>query len=158
MTRLLGYSLISGLLLASAWPVNGITPLIFVSLIPLLFVEDILSKDNLGKKIASKFGKFFRKHLLNDNHPDTGCGIKVFHKKLYLLLPYFDHMHRFFPALATREGALVLQHDVNHRPRSKGSSNYTNLGRLFVSIFDIIGMIWLLKRYPKNLKINEIKK
>ena len=115
-------------------------------------------KDNLGKKIASKFGKFFRKHLLNDNHPDTGCGIKVFHKKLYLLLPYFDHMHRFFPALATREGALVLQHDVNHRPRSKGSSNYTNLGRLFVSIFDIVGMIWLLKRYPKNLKINEIKK
>ena len=59
-------------------------------------------------------------------------------------------MHRFFPALATREGALVLQHDVNHRPRSKGSSNYTNLGRLFVSIFDIVGMIWLLKRYPKN--------
>ena len=50
MTRLLGYSLISGLLLASAWPVNGITPLIFVSLIPLLFVEDIISKDNLGKK------------------------------------------------------------------------------------------------------------
>ena len=115
-------------------------------------------KDNLGKKIASKFGKFFRKYLLNDDHPDTGCGIKVFHKKLYLLLPYFDHMHRFFPALATREGALVLQHDVNHRPRSKGSSNYTNLGRLFVSIFDIVGMIWLLKRYPKNLKINEIKK
>ena len=92
-------------------------------------------KDNLGKKIASKFGKFFRRHLLNDDHPDTGCGIKVFHKKLYLLFPYFDHMHRFFPALATREGALVLQHDVNHRPRSKGSSNYTNLGRLFVSIF-----------------------
>ena len=96
--------------------------------------------------------------MLNDNHPDTGCGIKVFHKKLYLLLPYFDHMHRFFPALATREGALVLQHDVNHRPRSKGRSNYTNLGRLFVSIFDIVGMMWLLKRYPKNLKINEIKK
>jgi dolichol-phosphate mannosyltransferase len=115
-------------------------------------------KDNLGKKIASKFGKFFRRHLLNDDHPDTGCGIKVFHKKLYLLFPYFDHMHRFFPALASREGALVLQHDVNHRPRSKGSSNYTNLGRLFVSIFDIVGMMWLLKRYPKNLKINEIKK
>ena len=113
-------------------------------------------KDNLGKKIASKFGKFFRKHLLNDDHPDTGCGIKVFHKKLYLLLPYFDHMHRFFPALASREGAFVLKHNVNHRPRSKGRSNYTNLGRLFVSVFDIVGMIWLLKRYPKNLKINEM--
>ena len=50
MSRLLGYSLISGLLLASSWPVNGITPLIFVSLIPLLFIEDIISSDNLGKK------------------------------------------------------------------------------------------------------------
>ena len=50
MSRLLGYSLISGLLLASSWPVNGITPLIFVSLIPLLFVEDIISKDKFAKK------------------------------------------------------------------------------------------------------------
>ena len=50
MSRLLGYSLISGLLLASSWPVNGITPLIFVSLIPLLFVEDIISNDKLAKK------------------------------------------------------------------------------------------------------------
>ena len=50
MSRLLGYSLISGLMLASSWPVNGLTPLIFASLIPLLFVEDIISNDDLGKK------------------------------------------------------------------------------------------------------------
>ena len=50
MSRLLGFSFISGLLLASSWPVNGITPLIFVSLIPILLVEDIISNDNLGKK------------------------------------------------------------------------------------------------------------
>ena len=50
MSRLLGFSLISGLLLASSWPINGITPLIFVSLIPILLVEEIISNDNLGKK------------------------------------------------------------------------------------------------------------
>ena len=50
MSRLLVYSLISGILLGSSWPVNGVTPLIFISLIPLLFIEDIISKDNYGKK------------------------------------------------------------------------------------------------------------
>ena len=50
MSRLLGYSLFSGILLGSSWPVNGVTPLIFISLIPLLFIEDVISKDNYGKK------------------------------------------------------------------------------------------------------------
>jgi apolipoprotein N-acyltransferase len=50
VSRLLIYSLLSGILLASSWPINGFTPLIFISLIPLLFVEDIISKDSYQKK------------------------------------------------------------------------------------------------------------
>ena len=50
MSRLLIYSLLSGILLASSWPINGFTPLIFISLIPLLYVEDIISKDGYQKK------------------------------------------------------------------------------------------------------------
>jgi len=50
LSRLLGYSLISGILLACSWPVFGFTPLIFISLIPILYVEEVISKDNLGKK------------------------------------------------------------------------------------------------------------
>ena len=50
MSRLLIYSLLSGILLASAWPINGLTPLIFIGLIPLLFIEEIISKDNYHKK------------------------------------------------------------------------------------------------------------
>ena len=106
-------------------------------------------QDSLSKKIASKFGKWSRRIILKDDHPDTGCGIKIFHKELFLKIPYFDHMHRFLPALANREEAIVLKYNVRHRPRSGGTSNYTNIGRLLVSIFDIIGMVWLLKRYLK---------
>ena len=126
----------------------------------LLLVGGVRSnrQDPMSKKIASKFGKLSRKIILNDDHPDTGCGIKIFHKELFLKMPYFNHMHRFLPALARREGAKVLRYNVRHRPRSRGISNYTNFGRLLVSIFDIFGMVWLLKRYPKNLKINEIMK
>ena len=50
MSRLLVYSLATGFLLACSWPVNGFTPLIFISLIPILYVEDLISKDSLGKK------------------------------------------------------------------------------------------------------------
>ena len=50
MSKHLGFSILSGLLLASAWPVNGITLLIFFALIPLLVVEDEISRDKFDKK------------------------------------------------------------------------------------------------------------
>ena len=96
--------------------------------------------------------------MLNDTHPDSGCGIKVFHKELYFRLPYFDHMHRFLSALALREGAKVLELDVNHRKRIVGTSNYTNIGRLLVGLFDVLGVIWLRNRMPKNTSYKEILK
>ena len=55
MSRLLAYSLTTGLLLACSWPVNGFTPLIFISLIPILYVEDLISKDPLAKKYLRLF-------------------------------------------------------------------------------------------------------
>ena len=114
-------------------------------------------KDNFGKRLGSKFGKLCRKFLLNDSHPDSGCGIKIFHKNLFLLMPYFDHIHRFLPVLAKREGAEVLEFEVNHRSRLEGNSNYTNFGRLLVGIYDVLGVIWLLKRSPKNFNAKEVK-
>ena len=115
-------------------------------------------KDSKPRLWASSFAKYCRFFLLKDKHPDSGCGIKVFHKELYIKLPYFDHMHRFLSALASREGANVLEFNVNHRERAVGSSNYTNIGRLLVGIFDVLGVIWLRKRMPKNTSSKEIFK
>ena len=115
-------------------------------------------KDSQLKLWASFFAKHCRFFLLKDTHPDSGCGIKVFHKELFIRLPYFDHMHRFLSALALREGANVLEFNVKHRQRVVGNSNYTNLGRLMVGIFDILGVIWLRNRMPKNTSSKEILK
>ncbi len=115
-------------------------------------------KDSKPRLWASSFAKYCRIFLLKDKHPDSGCGIKVFHKELFIKLPYFDHMHRFLSALASREGANVLEFNVNHRERAVGSSNYTNIGRLLVGIFDVLGVIWLRKRMPKNTSSKEIFK
>ena len=115
-------------------------------------------KDSKPRLWASSFAKYCRIFLLKDKHPDSGCGIKVFHKELFIKLPYFDHMHRFLSALALREGANVLEFDVKHRERVVGSSNYTNIGRLLVGIFDVLGVIWLRKRMPNNTSSIEIFK
>lgn len=103
-------------------------------------------KDTASKKIASRFANRIRGALLKDETPDSGCGIKIFRRALFLELPYFDHMHRFLPALARRHGAHVVSVPVNHRPRGAGSSNYTNFGRLKAGLLDLIGVWWLIRR------------
>lgn len=45
-----------------------------------------------------------RSKMLRDDTPDTGCGLKLFKRDAFLDLPYFDHMHRFLPALIKRRG------------------------------------------------------
>ena len=102
--------------------------------------------DSAAKKIASKLGNGIRKRLLKDNADDTGCGIKVFGREAFLRLPYFDHIHRYIPALMLREGYKAEFKDVNHRSREFGVSKYTNFGRLIVSIADLRGVMWLNKR------------
>ena len=103
-------------------------------------------KDTWAKKIASRIGNGVRKRLLNDKADDTGCGIKVFNREAFLRLPYFDHIHRYIPALMLREGYAVEFRDVNHREREFGVSKYTNFGRLIVSIADLRGVMWLNRR------------
>lgn len=103
-------------------------------------------KDSWVKRWSSRVANAVRSRLLRDRTPDTGCGLKVFPRDLFLELPHFDHMHRFLPALTLRQGGFVVSEPVRHRPRRSGASNYGTLDRLFVSIFDLIGMAWLLRR------------
>jgi dolichol-phosphate mannosyltransferase len=103
-------------------------------------------KDSWVKRRSSRLANGIRASLLRDATPDTGCGLKLFPRTLFLAMPHFDHMHRFLPALALRAGAVVLSEPVNHRPRLRGASNYGTLDRLAVSIFDLFGVAWLQRR------------
>lgn len=103
-------------------------------------------RDTWIKRASSKFANGLRKRLLRDDTPDTGCGIKVFPRQAFLKFPRFDHMHRFLPALMIRGGGEVVSVPVNHRHRERGSSNYGTLDRAWASIWDLMGMIWLLRR------------
>ena len=103
-------------------------------------------KDNAWKRFQSRVANGVRSRFLHDDTPDTGCGMKLFPRETFLRLPYFDHMHRFIPALIKRLGGDVLVVQVNHRDRQHGTSNYTMMSRLWVGIIDMIGVLWLQKR------------
>ncbi|MEM6356797.1 MAG: glycosyltransferase family 2 protein [Pseudomonadota bacterium] len=103
-------------------------------------------QDTTSKRFASRAANALRARLLRDQTRDTGCGLKAFPRDLFLLLPFFDHLHRYLPALVKREGYRVALVDVSHRAREAGSSKYTNIGRAIVGITDLFGVWWLIRR------------
>jgi dolichol-phosphate mannosyltransferase len=103
-------------------------------------------RDTWSKRAASRAANAIRRALLGDGTPDTGCGLKLFRRDFFLALPRFDHMHRFLPALAMREGGKIISVPVNHRPRERGQSNYGVFDRLWVGIADLFGVMWLMRR------------
>ncbi len=99
-----------------------------------------------SRKAASRFANFIRDKVLADGCPDTGCGIKLYRRDAFLRLPYFTSMHRYLPALFLTYGHEIAYEAVNDRPRLRGASKYTNLGRALIGLYDLVGVSWLRKR------------
>ncbi len=106
----------------------------------------IARRDTLWRRVQSDIANAVRGRLLGDRNPDTGCGLKLFAREMFLSLPRFDHMHRFLPALFLREGSRVITVPVRHRARNAGRSKYSMLERLEAGIVDLVGVLWLMRR------------
>ncbi|MFN4062516.1 MAG: glycosyltransferase family 2 protein [Paracoccus hibiscisoli] len=102
--------------------------------------------DRWTRRLASTLANGIRNALLRDGVRDSGCGLKAFPRDVYLALPYFDHIHRFMPAMVAREGLRVMTVHVTHAPRTFGRSKYGNLQRAAVGIVDLLGAAWLIRR------------
>jgi dolichol-phosphate mannosyltransferase len=113
-------------------------------------------EDNWIKRVSSRIGNGTRQWLLQDRTRDTGCGLKLFPREAFLALPYFDHIHRFIPALMLREGYRITHVDVSHRPRAHGRSKYGTLDRLLVSLSDLVGVRWLRRRARNPERVEEL--
>ena len=103
-------------------------------------------RDTWLRRMSSRIANGVRSRLLGDATPDTGCGLKLFAREDFLALPYFDHMHRFLPALIRRAGGTVESVPVAHRPREHGQSHYGIHNRLWVGLVDMMGVVWLQRR------------
>lgn len=108
--------------------------------------QRVARQDTVSKRLASRFANRLRKAILKDATRDTGCGLKAFPRAVFLALPFFDHVHRYLPALVKREGYTVELVDVSHRAREAGRSKYTNFGRALVGFQDLLGVWWLIRR------------
>jgi dolichol-phosphate mannosyltransferase len=115
----------------------------------------VTRRDTWLRRFSSRIANRVRAAMLGDGTPDTGCGLKVFHRATYLSVPTFKHMHRFLPALFLREGARIVSLPVNHRPRTRGSSKYGLHNRLWVGIVDLLGMRWLMHRGQRTIVTEE---
>jgi dolichol-phosphate mannosyltransferase len=103
-------------------------------------------KDTGFKKLQSRIANGVRSSILRDGTRDTGCGLKAFRREVFLMMPYFDGLHRFLPALMRREGYEIAYVDVIDRPRRSGASNYGFFDRLWIGIMDLAGVWWLIRR------------
>ena len=112
----------------------------------LLIGHRVQRRDSRTRQLASRFANGLRSRVLHDETPDTGCGIKVLRRSVFLDLPYFDHMHRFLPALTRRAGYRVLSVPVHHRPRIHAKAHYGTWDRAWVGVIDLAGVAWLMRR------------
>lgn len=129
-------------LLARAVSANGAGPVLIAG-------HRTARRDSWAKRASSRVANRARARLLGDATPDTGCGLKVFRREAFLELPHFDHMHRYLPALFLRAGGHVVSVPVGHRPRLRGRSNYGVWDRLWVGLFDLVGVYWLQQRWRR---------
>jgi len=114
-------------------------------------------KDTGFKKLQSRVANTVRSAILKDGTRDTGCGLKAFRRDVFLMMPYFDGLHRFLPALMRREGFEVAHVDVIDRPRHSGVSNYGFFDRLWIGIMDLFGVWWLIRRKRPTPVAIEVK-
>jgi dolichol-phosphate mannosyltransferase len=111
-------------------------------------------RDTWLRRMSSRVANGVRGAILKDGTPDTGCGIKVFDRDVFMHMPRFRNMHRFMPALFQREGHEVMSLPVNHRERTRGTSKYGLHNRLWVGIVDLFGVSWLIRRASPRIAIH----
>ena len=115
--------------------------------------------DSTLRKVSSSLANRLRATVLSDGTRDTGCSLKMIRREDFLSLPYFDHMHRFLPAMLLRNGVRLVHVQVSHRPRVHGRSKYGFWNRALVGAVDLLGAAWLVRRrLPSDYEPTEIMK
>jgi len=75
---------------------------------------------------------------------DYGCTLKAYRRSIIADVSLYGEMHRFIPAYVKRNGARIIETEVNHRPRTYGKSKY-GLGRTFRVILDMLFLVYMTR-------------
>lgn len=112
-------------------------------------------RDTFVRRISSKVANGIRNWISKDSIRDTGCSLKVFRAEAIQAIPLFEGMHRFLPTLLRYHGFSVVEHPVNHHPRTAGKSKYGVWNRAFRALKDLVAVRWMRARLLR-LPIREV--
>ncbi len=106
----------------------------------------VTREDVVSRRLISTWANWVRNVVLGQSIRDTGCSVRIFSRAAALRLPLFHGMHRFMGPLLLREGCKLVQVGVKHRPRTSGRTHYNIWNRSLCVLFDLLGVVWLLRR------------
>jgi glycosyltransferase involved in cell wall biosynthesis len=98
----------------------------------------------LSRKIPSKIANALISKVTGVRLHDYGCSLKLYRKSAIEHVKIYGELHRFIPALAHEFGAKVIEMEVQHFPRTRGTSKY-GIDRTIRVILDLIWVKFLLK-------------
>jgi|AMWB02.1.fsa_nt_gi glycosyltransferase involved in cell wall biosynthesis len=102
--------------------------------------------DRFHRRLISSFANGTRRWVLGDSIQDTGCSLKAFRANCFHSIKLFKGMHRFLPSLFLIEGFRVKEIPVSHRPRARGTSNYSIFNRGVSTVSDLFAVWWMKRR------------
>jgi len=102
--------------------------------------------DTLWRKIQSRIANGVRNRLTGETVHDVGCAIKAFDREKMLKVSLFEGMHRFLPTLFRYHGWKVIESEVNHRSRTRGTTKYGMWNRVFRALRDLFAVRWMKDR------------
>jgi glycosyltransferase involved in cell wall biosynthesis len=95
-------------------------------------------KDGLVlRKIPSWIANWIIGKITGVKIHDYGCSMKAYKREVIKDVNLYGEMHRFIPAYASWQGAVVTEMVVKHHPRIHGQTKY-GIGRTFKVILDLI--------------------
>ncbi|MCB9396489.1 MAG: glycosyltransferase family 2 protein [Acidobacteria bacterium] len=81
-------------------------------------------RDPLSKRVLSRMANWLISKVCKVELHDFGCTLKAYRKESVEGIKLYGEMHRFLPIHAAWQGARICERIVNHRPRTRGKSNY----------------------------------
>jgi glycosyltransferase involved in cell wall biosynthesis len=109
--------------------------------------------DNLFfRRIPSRVANWLMAKLSGVKIHDFGTTFKVYRRDTIKDVRLYGELHRFIPALASLNGAKVLEVPIRNIPRPQGTSHY-GISRTFRVFFDLITIRFLLRYMLRPLHL-----
>ena len=106
----------------------------------------------LNRRLPSMIANWLISSATGVKLHDYGCSLKVFRAEVVKPMKLYGEMHRFLPAIASEFGVRIVEQPVNHRPRTRGRSNY-GISRTIRVILDLLTVKFLISYSTRPLQI-----